>query len=178
MSSPSPSDTLAEKVEHLVAQVADSLGLEVYDLEVQPQGRIVVMLERPGAAEPGTGVTVGELGRANREINGRLEVSGVIPFDWELEVGSPGVERALRRPEHWQGQVGARVRVVMMASVSGDQVVEGTIVECDEETANVRTDSGGVVHVPLAQVRRARTVFEIVKGRKRPVSRKGKGGKG
>jgi ribosome maturation factor RimP len=85
-----------------------------------------------------------------------------VPGRYTLEVTSPGVERNLRTPAHFQREIGKTVSV-RLANVEADQRrLEGVLVAADERTATIRVDADGepVDHViDIAGIDRARTVF-------------------
>jgi ribosome maturation factor RimP len=51
----------------------------------------------------------GDCETASREIGDALEVSGLIPTGYDLEVSSPGVERRLRTDREFRWAIGKRV---------------------------------------------------------------------
>jgi len=69
-------------------------------------------------------------------------------------VSSPGLERPLRTPAHFQRFIGADVAVKTKAEVEGDRRVEGTLESADDE--------GFVAagrRLSYSDVEKARTVF-------------------
>lgn len=159
------------QVEALLEPILVELDLELHDLEIVSGGTVRVVVDRAAATGPGTGVTVGELARVNRDLLGALEVAGTLP-NWALEVSSPGVERDLKRLRHWERlETGVRVRVVLFDAGDHGQVLEGAFVGVDGSTVRLELDGGESVAVPQEAIRRARTVFEVKKGEKRAPSR-------
>src|SRR5580658_9748201 len=97
----------SEDVERIVAPAVASAGLELVDVELTTNPRVLrVSVDAPD------GVDLEGLGPLAREISRLLdEADGVPGGHYDLEVGSPGLERPLRRREHFEKAVGARVRV-------------------------------------------------------------------
>jgi len=54
-----------------------------------------VTVERPDSTIPGAGVTVDLCSEISRDLSAALDVADVIQQRYRLEVGSPGLERAL-----------------------------------------------------------------------------------
>src|SRR5882724_12823255 len=54
-----------------------------------------ISIERSDARVPGVGVTVDLCADISRDLSAALDVADCIPHRYTLEVGSPGVERAL-----------------------------------------------------------------------------------
>ena len=69
-----------------------------------------------------------------------LDQHDPIPSRYTLEVTSPGVERALRVPAHFQREVG-KVVAIRLADVDTDERrVTGVIVAADDDAVTVRVD--------------------------------------
>jgi ribosome maturation factor RimP len=92
--------------EELTRRLQALLGEELFDLWdldlASEAGRTVVRiaLDRP------TGVTIADCAYWNKKIGRYLEAENVVPGSYVLEVGSPGIERTLSRPEHFSRFVG------------------------------------------------------------------------
>jgi ribosome maturation factor RimP len=74
--------------------------------------------------------------------------------DWSLEVSSPGPERPLTKPEHFQRFVGSRVRVRTREEIEGRRTFTGRLSGADENEVSVEA-AEGAVKIPLAAVRRS-----------------------
>ena len=150
---------MIHRVRELVDPIASDLDLDVYDIE-QRGGTLRVTLDtRPGT--PGS-VDLEQLSLATRLISRELDHADPVPGKYTLEVTSPGVERSLRTPAHFQREVGKTVNV-RLANVDAEQRrLEGVLVAADERTATIRVVGAGepVDHVvDIDTIDRARTVF-------------------
>ena len=76
---------------------------------------------------------------------------------------SPGVERTLRTPAHFQREIGKELNI-RLANVDAEQRrVQGVLVAADDTTATLRVEADGEIIdqvVQLDDIDRARTVFE------------------
>jgi ribosome maturation factor RimP len=148
------------RLRDLVEPIASDLGLEIYDVE-QRGGTMRVTLDTPPGS-PGS-VDLDQLALATRLISRQLDHEDPVPGKYTLEVTSPGVERALRTPAHFQREVGKTINI-RLADVESDQRrLEGVLVAADDATATIRVVTGDDIVdrvVDLASVDRARTVFE------------------
>jgi ribosome maturation factor RimP len=150
----------------LLSPILEDLGLVLYDLEVHPSaGRVVVTVDRDGASgAPGEGVTIEETARVTRRLLRTLEEEDGVEFPWTMEVSSPGIERALRTPIHFELAVGQTVRVVLREQVDGRSVLEGPLTQVNIPTGMGTIDIGGTLATfGFADVRRARVVFDFSK---------------
>ena len=144
----------------LVEPIASDLQLDLYDVE-QRGATMRVTLDTPPGSE--ASVDLDQLALATRLISRELDHEDPIPGKYTLEVTSPGVERSLRTPAHFQREIGKRV-TVRLANVDAEQRrFEGLLVAADDTTATIRVGEGDDIAdrvVELASIDRARTVFE------------------
>lgn len=158
-----------KEVGDLVRPVVEAAGLELWEVSFGLQGgrRILrVMVDRAGGAEKAGGadnaggVDLDTIAATSQRLSRRLDLEG---FEqdrpYELEVSSPGLERALREPRHFERSVGQQVKVKTVEPVDGRRVHEGALVSADAE-AIVIASEGGELRVPYDGVASARTVFE------------------
>jgi len=150
---------MIHRVRELVDPIASDLELDVYDIE-QRGGTLRVTLDtRPGAP---ASVDLEQLSLATRLISRELDHADPVPGRYTLEVTSPGVERNLRTPAHFQRELGKTVNV-RLANVEAEQRrLEGVLVAADERTVTIRVNGAPapVDHVlDIDTIDRARTVF-------------------
>ncbi len=146
----------AERVERVVAPVVAALGLDLVDVEVNT-GRLRVTLDRPG------GVDLETIGSATGAISRALDDADPVPGgSYELEVSSPGLERRLRRPEHFAAQLGARVAVKIKPGSGGERRIEGILKTSDDSGFELEDEAieGGRRRIAFDEVDRATTLFD------------------
>jgi len=144
-------------VEALVRPVVESVGLELWEVTYRKErGRMIlrVAVDRDG------GVDLDTIAQTSERLSRRLDLEGFAgTTPYSLEVGSPGLERALKEPRHYRRSVGMQVRVKTLEPVEGRSIIEGALVSADAEAIVVASD-GEELRVPYADVASARTVFE------------------
>ena len=91
------------RVRELVEPIASDLQLDLYDIE-QRGATLRITLDAPAAS--GGNVDLDQLALATRLISREFDHHDPIPGKYTLEVTSPGVERTLRTPAHFQREVG------------------------------------------------------------------------
>jgi ribosome maturation factor RimP len=144
-------------VEALVAPVVEGAGLEVWEVTFgREQGRPVlrVMVDRDG------GVDLDTIAQVSERLSRRLDLEGFAgDTAYALEVSSPGLERPLRTPRHFERSVGQQVKVRTVGQAGDRRAHEGALVSADAE-AIVIASAGGELRVPYVDIASARTVFE------------------
>lgn len=149
-------NSITERVRVLVLPILDDLGLELYDLEYAG-GMVKVTIDTPPGS-PG-GIDVDQLARATRLISRDLDHADPIPGQYTLEVSSPGLERNLRLPRHFQREIGKQVAVRLTNVVNGERRLSGLLIGATETDFTLRLESGDERTISIDQVDRARTVF-------------------
>jgi ribosome maturation factor RimP len=128
-------DEIAPRVEH------DLPGVDVLAVELLTPSRFCVYVDHPG------GVDHALCERVTGVLRDYLR-------DYSVEVSSPGLHRPLRRREHFQRNVGRRVRVR-----TSSQKLKGTVASADAESLALDTD-GGEHQIPYAEIVRANLIDE------------------
>lgn len=80
--------------------------------------------------------------------------------DWALEVSSPGPERPLTKPEHFEQFVGHRVHVKTSEGIEGRRNFTGQLGSSDGESITLVVD-GSPVSIPLTAIRRSHLAEEV-----------------
>ena len=82
-----------------------------------------------------------------------------IPGHYTLEVTSPGLERQLRTPAHFQREIGKSVTVRLSDPNADPRRLDGALVAADDHTATLLLASGEERVVDITSIDKARTVF-------------------
>ena len=143
-------------VEALVRPVVESSGLELWDVSFRGEGGRSILRV---SVDRDPGVDLDTIAEVSERLSRRLDLEDFGPRGYTLEVSSPGLERPLLTPRHFERSVGRRVKVKTTEPIDGSKVHEGALVSADAE-AIVIASEGGELRVSYAGVASARTVFE------------------
>lgn len=152
--------TEAARVRELVEPITADLGLDLYDIERRGQ-TLRITIDTPPGSEGG--IHLDDLSLATRLISRELDHEDPISSAYTLEVTSPGLERTLRTAAHFQREVGKDISVRLAGHAvtdGGQRRVDGRLVAADDTTATVLEADGVERVVNIADVDKARTVFE------------------
>jgi ribosome maturation factor RimP len=159
---------ITETVRAAVAPVLAELGTEVYDVEVGRAGPaqfLRILIDRPG------GIDLDAITTATQAVNPVLDRLDVLDGRSTLEVSSPGLERPLRRPEHFATARGTTVAVKTTAPIAGARRHTGALTGVDESGIEVLVDEEPR-RIAFADIAHAHTIFEW--GASTPTARKGR----
>jgi ribosome maturation factor RimP len=124
-----------------------------------------ISIERADARVPGVGVTIDLCADISRDLSAALDVADCIPHRYTLEVGSPGVERALYVRRDYERFAGQAARLKLSAPRAGQSVIFGTLHGLDDHGAVLlETEQGELVSIELETIQSARILFEWKKG--------------
>ncbi len=148
---------MSDRVDHLwqvIEPYVSAEGTELDDLEVRGEGPgTVVRVTVDG--ESAVGVDV--IARLSRGLSRLLDEEDAIAGSYTLEVTSPGLERSLRRPRHYEKSVGREVKV--KTRTAGETVhYRGLLHDSDAMGFTLEVD-GTHRRIAYAEVANARTLF-------------------
>ena len=169
---------LRERLLDLTEPLLARLGYELVDVEyaaTRSEATLRVYIDWPDGVKPpevaavpddGTrafdGIGVEDCERVSRELSALLDVEDPIAVPYQLEVSSPGADRILRTPAHYQRQVGQRAHVELVVPRDGRRRFTGALVRADEEGFELNVD-GAAVTFSYAEVGRTRLAPEWTK---------------
>lgn len=130
-------------------------------------------IERPGSTQPGAGVTIDLCSEISRDLSAALDVADVIEARYTLQVGSPGLERALYKLSDYQRFAGQRVKLKLREPVEGQRVLHGVLsgLDDDGQAIVIQTDRG-MLNLQFSEIESARLLFDWNKGEPRARGRK------
>lgn len=151
-----------ERVRNLVAPIVTDLRLDLYDLEFRG-GTLRVTVDTPPGSTGGVDLDV--IALATRLIGREFDHHDPVPGHYTLEVTSPGLERTLRVPAHFQRELGKTVALRLRDTASDARRLQGVLVAADDQAATIRLETDGAAGeidervVPYDLIDRAKTVF-------------------
>jgi ribosome maturation factor RimP len=126
-----------ERLIQLLEPVVEALGYELIDLEARPGGQhgfVRLYIDREA------GIGLDDCEQVSRQVSGVLDVEDPIAGNYELEVSSPGFDRKLVKPAHFDRFAGCRVRGRLKRPQSGRRNFSGTLLRRDGERVTVLVD--------------------------------------
>lgn len=141
------------KVTDVVAQLAQPIveqaGCTLWDVEyVKEAGEwfLRVYIDKEG------GVDINDCEAVSRPLSDLLDEADPIQSSYTFEVSSAGLDRPLKKPEHFAACAGQQVDVRFYRPVDGRKEYTGALVGCDGD-GNVTVDDKTFEKKDVAQVR-------------------------
>jgi len=122
-------------LEESIKLTVESLGAKLYDISTLREHdknifRVSITCEG--------GVNLDKCAEISRMLSPILDVDEPMSGEYILEVSSPGIERKLKKPEHFIASVGELVRVKDLAT----DVFKGELILANEDKIVIKTEFG------------------------------------
>ena len=142
---------LRDRLIALIEPLLTQLGYELVELEytASRSGQLRIFIDQPA------GIGIADCEKVSREISALMDVEDPIPSAYQLEVSSPGDDRVLRLPAHYERFAGSRVLVELNAPRAGRRRYTGLLQQV-EATGVVLEVDGQPVTVPFNEISKAR----------------------
>jgi len=119
-----------EQILQILEPIASNMGLDLEDVEIKSAGKhsiVQVSIDKDG------GINLDEVAQISNQISEALDAKDILgEKPYTLEVGSPGIERALTLPRHWRRNNGRLVKINF-----GSNTEIGRIMESDDEKVSL-----------------------------------------
>jgi ribosome maturation factor RimP len=146
---------IADTVWDLILPTVSDQGCSLWDVEFVKEGARRILRITIDRAD---GVDIDCCEAVHCAIDPLLDEADPIPEAYYLEVSSPGVEREIRRPFHYEVMMGLAVDVKLFTAVDGVKQISGALEGYDEEGQTV-TVAGHVL--PLSKVSKINQHFDF-----------------
>ena len=147
-----------ERLQGLIEAAIAGFGFELLGVQLLRQGshsKLRVYIDNEN------GITVDDCARVSHQVSGVLDVENPIPGHYTLEVSSPGLDRPLFKPEHYERHKGCRISVKLQVPMEGRRNFKGALLGMQD--SSVRLDEDGVEWlIPFDLVGTARLIPETV----------------
>jgi ribosome maturation factor RimP len=138
------STTIQQDIEQRLASAEPEV--EVLAADVLGGSRVRVFIDHP------KGVSLELCERVTQHL-------AEVREQYALEVSSPGPQRPLSKPQHYQRFLGRRAKVRTSQELDGHRSFTGELVGASDDTVTIAADTG-VIAIPYADITRSNLVEE------------------
>lgn len=156
--------SIEERIRTIAIKAADQINIEFVHLEFAGTKRnqvIRVFIDKPG------GVTIEDCSDVSRRIEEVVDAEDFIPWQYVLEVSSPGLDRELYQISDFERFAGKLAKVKMVAGFDGARSYNGRILTVDGDQIVFDDRSEGEVKFPYSSVAKANLKIDIEEELKR-----------
>ena len=150
---------IADTVWDLILPTVNELGCSLWDVEYVKEGaewflRITLDNEE--------GININDCERVHMEISPMLDEADPIEGAYRLEVSSPGIERDLKNPMHYNACIGWDVELKLYTALDGRKTIKGILSGFDEEKGVFSIEeNGNLLTLEKGLVSKIKTVYDF-----------------
>jgi ribosome maturation factor RimP len=149
---------LIHDISGLAGKIAESMGLDLVDVELFRAGRRRIL--RVFVGKRG-GVSVDDCAKVSRELSALMDAENLMGEEpYNLEVSSPGLDRPFKTIKDYRRNVGRLVRVSCREPVEGKRLLVGKLEDVGEATITLDED-GQTRSIPLDQIVQAKVEIRL-----------------
>ena len=144
----------SDELQKILEPTVERLGYELTDIEVRLSGKgglVRLTVDKPD------GIDLDDCEKVSHAVSALLDVEDPIQSEYSLEVSSPGLDRKLTKPVHFQRFMGETLKVTMRFPIEGRRRFRGKLLSLKAEDIVVEVD-GETHSLPLAMIDTARLV--------------------
>jgi len=142
-----------DQVRQLLDPILEFMGLSLWEIEFHKQGPkwlLRIYIDRESG-----GVTLNDCETVSRELSIALDVEDFINHAYTLEVSSPGLDRVLKKPEHFTRFIGSIIKIKTYEPINGQKVFRGKLLAMVSDSVKVELESGEVLEIMMGTISKA-----------------------
>ncbi len=149
-------DDLKNKISNLAKQLADEMGVDLFNVELIGTGRLLIRI----TIDKEGGVTLGDCEKFSKNFSVILDVEDPVPQSYILEISSPGLDRPLRNKEDFEKNKGKLVRMITSEKIENQNFFIGRILEIKDNFVKLLVKNR-VIDIPLNKISKAKLEIEL-----------------
>ena len=128
----------AEKVYSLIEETVKNEGVTLWDVRFLKEGAnwyLRVFIDKP------EGISIDDCTAVSHAIDPIIDEADPIDKSYFLEVCSPGIERELTRPWHYEAVLGEKIKIKLYKALDGKKEFTG-LLKSSGDTLIIETETG------------------------------------
>lgn len=149
-------NSIENKVESKLKPIIENLNYELYDVQYVKEGKdyyLRIIIDKDGT------IDINDCEIVNNAITDILDEEDYIKEQYYLEVSSPGLERVLRKKEHFLKQIGNEISVKLFKAIDKEKELIGVLKEYNDNEIILEMDNKNI-NIDLKNIALAKTIYE------------------
>lgn len=149
-------ENIEAKVEKKLKPIIENLGYSLYDVLYEKEGKdyyLRIIIDKQGT------IDIKDCEIVNDAINDVLDEEDYIKQQYYLEVSSPGLERVLRKKEHFLKQIGNEIMVKPFKPIDKEKELKGILKEYNDNEL-ILTQENKEIRIDIKNIALAKTIYE------------------
>jgi ribosome maturation factor RimP len=153
--------TVEARAQELLEPIVAGEGLELLEVEFvrEREGWVLrLFIDKPGGR-----VGLDECSQVSRAVDTVLDVEDIVPHEYNLEVSSPGLNRPLKKPSHYERVKGQKIKVKTFGPIGEPprKNFTGTLTEVAADAIAVDVEGAGNFRISFKDIAKANLEFEF-----------------
>lgn len=144
-----------ETINQLVEPVVKALGYELWGSELNSGGKSVLLRIYIDRSE---GVSIDDCATISRQISAIMDVEEPIKGAYHLEVSSPGMDRGLFKPAHYEQYVGETVKLRLRIPRGEQRKFMGVLQAVQSDQITLALENGESIELPFVNIDKAQII--------------------
>ena len=151
--------SIKETVREAILETVTELGYRIWDILYSKIGadyHLEITIDND------EGINIDDCERVHRAIDPILDEVDPIEGFYYLEVSSPGVERIIRLPEHYEACIGCVVQLKLFSDVNGKKEFIGELAGISEDSEEITIiDGASEVKIKRNMISKANVYYDF-----------------
>lgn len=138
-------------------------GFELADISYEKNGKEWFLRLFIDCIDREKQVDINDCEQVSRYLSEAFDEDADFPIDtnYRLEVSSPGIERLLRKPAHFQRFVGEQIRLRLYEPLEGQKNFIAQLLAADEKGIHIQREDGLSLELPYHTIAKANIYFQF-----------------
>ncbi len=150
--------TVSSELESIIAPAVSALGFEMVYCCIVSEGHRKAL--RVFVENVQGGITIEDCSRISRQISAVLDVAAPIAGQYNLEVSSPGLDRLLVTPAHYQRFIGSKIHIKLRNGLDGRRNFTGELLSATNDIVRIQTEDS-LFELELKNIEKANLIPEL-----------------
>lgn len=149
-------NSIESKVEKRLKPIIENLNYELYDVQYVKEGKdyyLRIIIDKDGI------IDIDDCENVNNAITDILDEEDYIKEQYYLEVSSPGLERVLRKKEHFIEQIGNEISIKLFKAIDKEKELIGVLKEYNDNEIILEVNNIDI-NIDLKNIALAKTIYE------------------
>ncbi len=149
-------NSIESKVEKRLKPIIENLNYELYDVQYVKEGKdyyLRIIIDKDGI------IDIDDCENVNNAITDILDEEDYIKEQYYLEVSSPGLERVLRKKEHFIEQIGNEISIKLFKAIDKEKELIGVLKEYNDNEIILEVNNINI-NIDLKNIALAKTIYE------------------
>lgn len=148
---------IEKEIEGIITPILEENGMELVDVQYKREfNRWVLRI----FIDKESGVNLNDCEKISKELNKSFSKVN-FPYDYSLEVSSPGLDRLLKKEKDFKKFLMRRIKLTTYKPINNQKHFKAKLIGCKNEIVKIEKEQGECIEIPLGEICCARLEVEV-----------------